>query len=77
MSDDEHLVENIIDYVQRIGWAKLPNVHSKEWNELYAVFGKNGQIKVSEETFEYLLYMAEYVVYHSTVCNTDFSEVEK
>ncbi len=73
MSLEEHLVENILCYVQSHGWQNMPTRRDKKFKKLYEMLGNNGTLTVSEDTFEMLLEMAVYVVYHSTVCNTDFS----
>lgn len=75
MSDEEHLVENLICYVQNVGWANVPK-HGKAYHDLYDRYGNNGQTQVTHEIFKWLLDMAVYVVYHATVYGTDFSENE-
>ena len=80
MSDEEHLIENIICYVQSVGWANVPEQHAKDnapFYDLYERYGKNGQTQLTPGTFKWLLDMAVYVVYHATVWGTDFSEEEK
>lgn len=77
MSDKEHLIENIIAYVQSVGWANVPNRYAKDnypWYEVYERYGKNGQTQLTSGTFEWLLDMAVYIVYHATN-GIDFSEV--
>jgi hypothetical protein len=76
MSDEEHLIENLIAYVQSVGWAYVPNRGTERYESIYGVLSKNGTHSVSEETFWWLLQMAVYVVYRVTVCNTDFSDEE-
>ena len=74
MSDSEHLIENLICYVQSVGWSeagKLVNL-----DDIYNRYGSNGRTKVDKATFEWLLDMAVYVVYHATM-GTDFSEEDK
>ena len=65
-------IENIIAYVQSVGWA---NVHNEPFYDVYERYGKNGQTQVTAETFKWLLNMAIYVVYHATM-GIDFSEEE-
>lgn len=77
MSDEEHLIENLICYVQSVGWANVPEQHTKSFHDLYKRYGKNGQTQVTPETFKWLLDMAVYVVYQATVWGVDFSEEEK
>jgi hypothetical protein len=80
MSDEEHLIENLICYVQSVGWANVPKQHAKfnkPFYDLYDRYSKNGQTQVTPGTFKWLLNMAVYVVYHATVYETDFSEDEK
>jgi len=75
MSNEEHLIENLIAYVQDIGWANVPsNPNSLAFYDLYSRYNNNGNTSVDVNTFCWLLKMAVYVVYHATVCNTDFSE---
>lgn len=79
MSDEEHLIENLIYYVQSVGWANVPKQHAKDNNpfyDLYDRYSKNGLTQVTVGTFKWLLNMAVYVVYHATM-GTDFSEEEK
>jgi len=76
MSDEEHLIENLIDYVQSVGWANVPKQHAEDnaaFYDLYERYSKNGQTQVTPGTFKWLLDMAKYVVYHATM-GTDFSE---
>ena len=74
MSDEEHLIENLIAYVQSVGWANVPNdVGSLDFHNVYKRYGNNGRIEVNRATFKWLLDMAEYVVYNATM-GTDFSE---
>lgn len=73
MSCEEHLVENIISYIQETGCFKVKK-GSKEYEEFYENYSKNGTVEVSRETFDWLVEMANYVVYEASVCNTDFSE---
>lgn len=75
MSDEEHLIENLICYVQSVGWANVPNRGTLRYENIYGAYSKNGTHSVSEETFWWLLQMAFYVVYHATM-GTDFSEEE-
>ena len=73
MSDEEHLIENLICYVQRIGWSEAGELVN--FDDIYNRYGSNGKMKVDKATFEWLLDMAVYVVYHATK-GTDFSEEE-
>ncbi len=78
MSDEEHLIENLICCVQSIGWANVPkqsDEDNKPFYDLYDRYGNNGQTQVSVGTFKWLLNMATYVVYQATM-GTDFSEEE-
>ena len=78
MSDEEHLIENIISYVQSVGWANVPEQFAEDnapFYDLYERYGKNGLTQVTIGTFKWLLNMAKYVVYHATM-GTDFSEEE-
>lgn len=76
MSDEEHLIENLICYVQNVGWANVPYQDAKDnepFYDLYEKYSKNGQTQVTPGTFKWLLNMAKYVVYQATM-GTDFSE---
>lgn len=78
MSDSEHLIENIICYVQSIGWANVPKQDDKDncpFYDLYERYGSNGQVQLTVGAFKWLLDMATYVVYHSTI-GADFSQKE-
>lgn len=74
MSDEEHLIENLICYVQSVGWSEAGELVNLD--DIYNRYGSNGKTKVDKATFEWLLDMAVYVVYHATN-GTDFSEEEK
>ena len=74
MSDEEHLIENLICYVQSVGWSEAGELVNLD--DIYNRYGSNGRTKVDKATFEWLLDMAVYVVYHATM-GTDFSEEEK
>lgn len=74
MSDEEHLIENLIAYVQSVGWSEASELVNLD--DIYNRYGSNGKMKVDKATFEWLLDMAVYVVYHATM-GTDFSEEEK
>ena len=76
MSDEEHIIENIICYVQSVGWANVPKQDNYPFYDLYEKYGKNGQTQITPGVFRWLLHMAKYVVYHATM-GTDFSEEEK
>ena len=77
MSDEEHLIENLICYVQSVGWANVPDkVGSLDFHNVYKRYGNNGRTEVDRATFKWLLDMAVYVVYQATVVGTDFSEEE-
>ncbi len=79
MSDEEHIIENLICYVQSVGWKNVPDQDAKDnepFYDLYERYGKNGQTQVTVGTFKWLLDMAKYVVYQATM-GTDFSEEEK
>ena len=79
MSDEEHLIENLIAYVQSVGWANVPEQFAEDnapFYDLYERYGKNGLTQVTIGTFKWLLDIAVYVVYHATM-GTDFSEEEK
>ena len=73
MSDEEHLIENLICYVQSVGWSEAGELVNLD--DIYNRYGSNGRTKVDKATFEWLLQMAVYVVYHATM-GTDFSEEE-
>ena len=75
MSDEEHLIENLICYVQSVGWSEAGELVNLD--DIYNRYGSNGKTKVDKATFEWLLDMAVYVVYQATVVGTDFSEEEK
>jgi hypothetical protein len=80
MSDEEHLIENLIRYVQNVGWANVPKQDAEDnypFYDLYERYGKNGQVQLTPGTFRWLLDMAVYVVYQATVVGTDFSKVGK
>ena len=74
MSDSEHLIENLICYVQSVGWSEAGELVNLD--DIYNRYGSNGRTKVDKATFEWLLDMAVYVVYHATM-GTDFSEEDK
>ena len=74
MSDEEHLIENLICYVQSVGWSEAGELVN--FDDIYNRCGSNGKTKVDKTTFEWLLDMAVYIVYHATM-GTDFSEEEK
>lgn len=74
MSDEDHLIENLICYVQSVGWSEASELVNLD--DIYNRYGSNGRTKVDKATFEWLLDMAVYVVYHATN-GTDFSEEEK
>ena len=74
MSDSEHLIENLICYVQSVGWSEASELVNLD--DIYNRYGSNGRTKVDKATFEWLLDMATYVVYHATM-GTDFSEEDK
>ena len=79
MSDEEHLIENLICYVQSVGWANVPKQHAEDsapFYDGYERYGKNGQVQLTVGTFKWLLDMAKYVIYQATM-GTDFSEEEK
>lgn len=76
MSNEEHLIENLLTYVQAVGWSEAGELVNFE--DIYERYGSNGGTKVSKEIFEWLLNMAVYVVYQESVWGTDFVEtVEK
>jgi hypothetical protein len=72
MSNEEHIVENIICWVQNIGWKNIPEQNTDEWQIAYNSICENSD--VSQEIFSWLLEMAKYVVYQATVWGDDFSE---
>ncbi len=74
MSDEEHLIEKLICYVQSVGWSEAGELVNLD--DIYNRYGSNGKTKVDKATFEWLLDMAVYVVYHASN-GTDFSEEEK
>ena len=74
MSDEEHLIENLICYVQSVGWSEAGELVNLD--DIYNRYGSNGKTKVDKATFEWLLDMAVYVVYHASN-GTDFSEEKK
>ena len=74
MSDEEHLIENLIAYVQSVGWSEASELVNLD--DIYNRYGSNGKTKVDKASFEWLLDMAVYVVYQATVVGTDFSEEE-
>lgn len=69
MSDEEHLVENIIGAIRYMGWENVPDPEEnpEEFQKMYDGLSSNGDQKVSMETFRWLVEMARSVVYHSTV----------
>lgn len=76
MSDEENIIENIICYVQSVGWANVPKQDAEDnapFYDVYERYGKNGQMQLTVGTFKWLLDMAKYVVYHTTM-GTDFRE---
>lgn len=73
MSDEEHLIENLICYVQSVGWSEEGELVNFDY--IYNRCGSNGKTKVDKATFEWLLDMAVYVVYHASM-GSDFSEEE-
>ena len=72
MNNEEHLIENLLSYVQSVGWAEA-NKH-ENFDNIYEHYGSNGGTKVSKETFEWLLNMAVYVVYQESVWGSNFVE---
>ena len=76
MSNEEHLIENLLFYVKSVGWAEAGELVN--FDDIYERYGNNGGTEVSKETFEWLLNMAVYVVYQESVWGSDFVEtVEK
>lgn len=75
MSNEEHLIENLLAYVQAVGWAEANKLEN--FDNIYERYGSNGDIKVSKETFEWLLNMAVYVVYKESVWGSDFVETAR
>jgi len=73
LSCEEHLVENIISYIQNTGSYKVEK-GTEKYEEFYNNYSKNGDVEISKEVFDWLVEMANYVVYEATVCNTDFSD---
>lgn len=65
MSDEEHLIENLICYVQSVGWSEAGELVNLD--DIYNRYGSNGKTKVDKATFEWLLDMAVYVVYHASM----------
>lgn len=59
MTDREHLLENIICYVERKGWSKV------DVDEMYPYYHKNGLLEVDRETFEWLVDMAVQCAYYN------------
>lgn len=73
MSCEEHLIENIIGYIQETGCYQLDK-NSKKYETFYENFSKNGVVEISREVFDWLVEMANYVVYHASIYGTDFSD---
>lgn len=65
MTNEEHLIENLLSYVQNVGWSEAGELVN--FDDIYERYGSNGSTKVSKETFEWLLNMAVYIVYQETV----------
>lgn len=67
MCNEDHTVENIISYVQNVGWQNIDLDHPKKHK--CCCYPE----ELPDETFAWLLRMAVYVVYYSTVVGVDFS----
>ena len=50
MSDEEHLIENLIGYVQSVGWSEASELIILD--DIYNRYGSNGKTKVDKATFE-------------------------
>ena len=72
MSNEEHLIENLLSYVQAVGWSEASELVN--FDDIYERYGSNGNVKVSKEIFEWLLTMAVYVVYQESVWDSSFVE---
>ena len=44
MSDEEHLIENLIAYVQSVGWSEASELVN--FDDIYNRYGSNGKTKV-------------------------------
>jgi hypothetical protein len=75
MSNEEHLIENLLSYIQSVGWAEANK--PENFDNIYEHYGSNGDTEVSKETFEWLLNMAVHVVYMESVWGTDFVETAR
>lgn len=66
MSSEEHLVENIIYYVEDKGWNKFPDFITKEevTDEMRNIPCAE---QVNDETLAWLITMARYVAYERAI----------
>lgn len=80
MSDEEHCVVNLISKIQYLGYENIPDEDSPEFFKFFRGFRKdqNGEASmISYDGFKWMVRMAIYVVYCSTVMNKDFSNMER
>lgn len=77
MSDDEHLIENIVHLVEEVGWDKFCDFPlTDKVGEYYKDYGANGNITIDKETFKWLIAMASYIDYERKVWNHFLPTVE-
>lgn len=77
MSDDEHLIQNIVCLVEEVGWDKFCDFPlTDQVGEYYKDYGTNGNITVNKETFKWLIAMASYIDYERKVWNHFLPTVE-
>ena len=67
MSSEEHLVENIVCYVEDVGWNEFHDQVTVEDIKKKGLesFSRCGDVEVSLETLAWLFTMARYVDYQS------------
>lgn len=65
MSNDEHLIENILTYIENIGWQKFDEDNPEDLKK--ARKNIDNSDLVNDEVFLWLLKMAAYVDYQKDV----------
>lgn len=80
MSSEEHCIINLISKVQYIGWQNIPDEDTPEFFKFFREFRNEWEQdimpqSISYETFKWLVRMAQYVVYGSTVKDSTFCNI--
>lgn len=65
MSNDEHLIENILTYIENIGWQKFDEDNPEDLKK--ARKNIDNSDLVNDEVFLWLLKMAVYIEYQKDV----------